>query len=217
METNNEGHLGRIGEGVLGQAVPSGGIGVHGNSSNGEGVYGSSSGAYAGVHGFSASKVGVWGQSTSDDGILGTTSTGHAGYFIGRLLSTNVAGGGEHDVCADAGGVLVNCGTSDRRLKTDVVELSHEIYVMGTVQRLRGVAFAWDTTQQRAAGLGGGRQMGLIAQEVEAVLLQVVSTGGDGYETVDYAKLTAFLIENEKAQQTRIDGLERRLAAVEER
>ena len=196
--------------------------GVRGESTNGEGVYGKSFGAFAGVHGYSASKAGVWGESVSDAGVLGSTSTGYAGYFIGRLLNTSLSGGGEHSVCANADGVLVNCGASDRRLKTGVADLSREIDVTATVQRLRGVAFDWDTAQQRAAGLGGGRQIGLIAQEVEAVLPQVVSTSGDGYRTVDYAKLTALLIEVAKtlenevsAQRGVIDELRERVSRLE--
>ena len=215
--TDNQGHLARADKGVWGRAFNSGGIGVHGESSNGEGVYGSSGGASAGVHGFSGSKAGVWGESTSDAGILGTTTTGYAGYFIGRLLNTNLTGGGEHDVCADSTGVLVNCGTSDVRLKRDVVDLSSEIEVASALRQLRTVAYSWDTALERARNLGDRREIGLIAQEVEAVLPQVVSTGADGYKSVDYGKLTALLIEVAKAQQARIDSLEDRLAAIEAR
>jgi hypothetical protein len=139
-----------------------------------------------------------------------------AGYFNGPLVNSNVGGSGEHDVCANGNGQLVNCG-SDGRLKRDVAPLTEEIDVTAVVQRLRGVAFSWDTSHERAESLGDGRQIGLIAQEVEAVLPQVVSTGGDGYQTVDYAKLTALLIEVAKAQHARIDELQRRLEAVEAR
>jgi hypothetical protein len=214
--SSNQGHLGRTDKGVWGRAFSSGGIGVHGESSNGVGVYGSSGGAYAGVHGFSTSKAGVWGESTSDAGLLGTTSTGYAGYFIGRLLNTNLAGSGEQAVCADSAGVLKRCA-SDARLKKDVAEISSEIDVTAALAGLRPMAFTWDTSQDRAANSGDRREIGLIAQEVETVLPHVVSTGADGYKSVDYAKLTALLIEVAKAQQARIDALERRLAAVENR
>jgi hypothetical protein len=42
-----------------------------------------------------------------------------------------------------------------------------------------------------------------------------VGDTGDGYKTLDFAKLTAFLIEVAKAQQQRITVLEERLAALD--
>jgi hypothetical protein len=212
--SSNQGHLGRSDKGVWGRAFTAGGIGVHGESSNGEGVYGSGGGAHAGVHGFSTSKAGVWGESTSDAGILGTTTTGYAGYFIGRLLNTNLSSGSEHSVCADSNGVLVNCGTSDVRLKREVVDLSSEIDVASALRRLRAVAYSWDASQERARSLGDRREIGLIAQEVEAVLPQVVDTGADGYKAIDYARLTALLIEVAKAQQQEIEALKTAIAEM---
>lgn len=69
----------------------------------------------------------------------------------------------------------------------------------------------------RAAGLGAQRQIGLIAQEVEAVLPQVVATGAAGFKSIDYPRLTALLIEVAKAQQARIEALDRRLGSAEAR
>jgi hypothetical protein len=219
---SNYGYLGRASEGVFGQAFNSGGIGVRGESSNGEGVYGRSEGSYAGVHGFSASKAGVWGESGTDAGILGTSSSGYAGYFIGRLLNTYLSHGGANlPVYADSSGVLTT-SSSDQRLKTDVVNLADEIDVLDTVARLRGVAFNWDTAVDKVRSYGTQREIGLIAQEVEAVVPQVVGTGADGYKAVDYAKLTALLIEVAKAQQAEIaaqrgtiDGLLARVERLE--
>ena len=51
--------------------------------------------------------------------------------------------------------------------------------------------------------------MGLIAQEVESIVPEVVSTNEDGYKSVDYAKLVPLLIESIKAQQKEIEELKR--------
>ncbi|MEO6540103.1 MAG: hypothetical protein ABIN74_03885 [Ferruginibacter sp.] len=42
-------------------------------------------------------------------------------------------------------------------------------------------------------------QVGLLAQEVEKVLPQVVQTGTDGYKAIDYAKMVPLLVEAIKA------------------
>ena len=107
---------------------------------------------------------------------------------------------------ADANGVLTLGGGSDALLKTAVVDLSEEIDLATVLSGLQGVAFTWDVSQERAKDLGDRRQIGLIAQEVEAVLPYVVGETADGYKTVDYAKLTALLIEATKAQAAGIEA-----------
>ena len=65
--------------------------------------------------------------------------------------------------------------------------------------------------------------MGLIAQEVEKVVPEVVQTGHDGYKSVDYSSLVALLIEaiNEQqntiaAQQTEISSLNTKTQEIDE-
>ena len=50
-----------------------------------------------------------------------------------------------------------------------------------------------------------GVQLGVVAQEVEAVVPELVKTDVEGYKSVAYANITALLIEAVKAQQTTID------------
>ena len=49
--------------------------------------------------------------------------------------------------------------------------------------------------------------MGVIAQEVEAVLPELVAENSEGTKSVAYQKLTAVLIEAVKEQQKQIDEL----------
>ena len=92
---------------------------------------------------------------------------------------------------------------SDRRLKTDIstIESASE-----KVSKLRGVEYTWDYGK-----LKGKRDIGLIAQEVEEVIPEVVTDGEllDGTEAkrVDYGKLVGLLIEANKEQQTQIQSL----------
>jgi hypothetical protein len=141
----------------------------------------------------------------------------------GDVQIPRLAGAATRSVQATADGHLVaGSPVSDARLKTDVVPIGEEIDVLAGLARLTGVRYFWDTTQERARDLGPQRELGLLAQDVEAVLPEVVSYDADGYRSLDYARLTAFLVEVAKAQQAVIDtqagairGLLTRVAALE--
>jgi hypothetical protein len=120
---------------------------------------------------------------------------------------------GNGTVCSNANGLLSTCVTSDARLKRNVVDLGHEIDLFGTLAGLRGVAFSWDPAQERARDLGDQREIGFLAQEVERVLPEVVSTHRDGYKSVDYSKLSALLVEVVKAQKARLEAQQTRIEA----
>jgi Chaperone of endosialidase len=175
------------GFGVAGSTSSAAGAGVLGTNASGAGVRGSSTGSGAGVEG---------------NGL----GSGPAGLFSGRVQVTTLAGSGNRAVYSDASGNLTNT-SCDARLKRDVADLAAEVDVLDALSRLRGVAFNWNTSVERAKTLGDQREIGFLAQEVEAVLPHVVGTHADGHKSVDYAKLTAFLIEVAKAQQAEIDAL----------
>ena len=90
--------------------------------------------------------------------------------------------------------------TSDATLKTNVETLSGSL---DAVKSLRGVSFDWLEN--------GGSEIGVIAQEVEAVLPDVVSTNDEGIKSVKYGNMVAVLIEAIKEQQLRIEALEAKL------
>ena len=196
-----------------------GAYGIHSSSGN-YGFLGSGTYGVLGRKG-DDSAVGYLG---SDHGVYGRCNVGgsrYAGYFNGPVAISSLAGSGNRDVYADSNGKLI-ISTSDARLKKDVVDLPTEVDVLAALARLRSVTYAWDTAQKRAAGLGEQREIGMIAQEVEAVLPELVGEGADGYKSLDYAKLTAFLVEVTKAQQEQIerqrgeiDDLRQRLHGVE--
>jgi hypothetical protein len=90
--------------------------------------------------------------------------------------------------------------TSDATLKTNVETLSGSL---DAVKSLRGVSFDWLEN--------GGSEIGVIAQEVEAVLPDVVSTNEEGIKSVKYGNMVAVLIEAIKEQQAQIDELKAKL------
>jgi hypothetical protein len=83
--------------------------------------------------------------------------------------------------------------TSDSRLKTNIVEVDGALEKLA---QLRGVYFDWDESNPHTEFLGRGtRQVGVIAQEVEAIFPSLIYTDTQGYKMVDYQKLVSPLIE----------------------
>lgn len=59
-----------------------------------------------------------------------------------------------------------------------------------------------------------GRQIGLIAQNVEKEFPELVNKDKDGYESLAYDKFTAVLLEAIKEQQKQIEGLKAEVAKL---
>jgi len=105
------------------------------------------------------------------------------------------------------GGDVVAYASSDERLKDNIQNIENPIE---KVQSLKGVTWDWndnaDEVQQSLPNVG------VIAQDVEKVLPQLVTDRDNGFKGVDYAKLTGLLIEAVKDQQKQIDELKSKLS-----
>ena len=66
-------------------------------------------------------------------------------------------------------------------------------------------------------GTAHAEQVGVLAQEVEKVYPELVSTGPDGFKSVNYAQLTPVLIEAMKEQQQQIEALKAQNQALQAR
>ncbi|WP_434657779.1 pyocin knob domain-containing S74 family peptidase [Chromobacterium violaceum] len=95
---------------------------------------------------------------------------------------------------------------SDRRLKKDVQPIED---ALAKVQRLNGYTFTRTDT--------GARQVGLIAQEVQAVQPEAVIEAADEAKTltVAYGNLVGLLVEALKEQQRNFEQLEARISMLE--
>ena len=120
--------------------------------------------------------------------------------------------GAKLDVSGDirATGDVVAFASSDERLKDNVELISNPIE---KVKELRGVTWEWNEEASIAAKQTPN--VGVIAQEVEKVLPELVHDRENGYKGVDYSKLTGLLIEVVKTQQEKIESLESRLDKLE--
>jgi Chaperone of endosialidase len=88
---------------------------------------------------------------------------------------------------------------SDARLKVNVNTIENALH---TVKSLRGVTYVSKLTAEE--------HVGVIAQEVERVLPQVVKTHSDSLKSVAYGNLVGLLIEAIKELEARVAELENR-------
>ncbi len=94
---------------------------------------------------------------------------------------------------------------SDERLKKDITPIT------GALDKVMAISGYTYKSNDRAEELGVGRvdnQIGLLAQEVEAVMPELVTSSAiEGYKTVRYDKLVSVLVNAVKEQQQMIDEL----------
>ena len=91
--------------------------------------------------------------------------------------------------------------SSDARLKTDINTINDSLNL---VKQLRGVKFDWKHNIEKGKD-HHHRNFGFIAQELEQVIPQVVSTDENGFKFVNCSALIPFLIEAIKEQQHQLD------------
>jgi hypothetical protein len=102
--------------------------------------------------------------------------------------------------------------SSDLRFKRDITVIEN---ALDKVLGLRGVSFRWKTEVYRDRGFPGGRHHGVIAQEAEEVLPEVVKEGPDGEKSVAYAEIIPVLIESIRELKAENDALKQRIDALE--
>ncbi|KAG6615519.1 Epidermal growth factor-like domain [Phytophthora cinnamomi] len=102
---------------------------------------------------------------------------------------------------------------SDARFKTDIHQIRNASEI---VSQLRGVEYAYNVEVFPSKfPHDGRRELGFIAQEVEKVAPQVVSTAPDGFKYVAYARLVPVVVEALKREQQARDDIETRLLQLE--
>ena len=153
-----------------------------------------------------AGDVHTIGRDANDKYVINTTN--HAWYLDG-VLDMRLSNAGTLDVDGDV--VAYSTVTSsDRKLKTNIETLEN---ACEKVCNLRGVSFTWDHGRKT-----GKKDIGLIAQEVEEIVPEVVGEAelldGTMAKHVDYPKLVALLIEANKELCNRVSDLEAKLDGI---
>jgi hypothetical protein len=115
-------------------------------------------------------------------------------------------------------------GGSDIRFKKNIEKIPNAIE---KIKSINGYTFEWDKNNEYNFSLKEGKDVGVIAQEIEKVLPEVVSIApidreddgksksGKNYLTVDYKKIVPLLIQGIKEQQTIIEDLKSRIETLE--
>jgi hypothetical protein len=152
-------------------------------------------------------QVGLWGNTGATWGLVMDTSTGNVGIGIG---ATSPA------AKLDVGGSVHASGfptSSDRRFKANMAPITEALQ---KIESIHGVIFDWNELYQSLGRSTGRREIGVIAQDVEKVFPELVSTWHEEeYKAVDYGRLAAVLVEGIKELKVKNEELERRVAALE--
>tara|TARA_Y100000996_G_scaffold407039_1_gene384170 strand:- start:192 stop:1280 length:1089 start_codon:yes stop_codon:yes gene_type:complete len=116
------------------------------------------------------------------------------------------------DFHADGDVIAFSSTVSDERLKDNIKTIK---FGLEKIKNLRGVEYVWND-----GGRKGHKDFGVIAQEVEKVIPEIVREkqmllmDDEIYKTVDYEKLTVVLIEAVKEQQEQIEELKKEVEEI---
>lgn len=101
-------------------------------------------------------------------------------------------------------------GPSDIRFKKNIRPLEN---ALSKTAKLRGYSYEWKNEEFPDRNFKTGKDIGLIAQEVEEVYPEVVFTADDAMKSksIDYAKLVAVLVESIKELKAEVDYLKSQL------
>ena len=101
--------------------------------------------------------------------------------------------------------------TSDLRLIKQIQPLSNSL---AKINKLRGVYFSWKVDEVSDLSADEGRHIGVIAQDVQQVLPEVVSEiNGGKYLGVDYTALIPVLLESIRELDIKNKALEDRVVS----
>jgi len=138
---------------------------------------------------------------TGSTNIIGAVSSSDTGRF--KSLGINVAPSGV------AGAILatndvVAFASSDERLKENLEPIGSAVE---KVEQITGYTYNWIPMEDIHV-YGDMKDIGVIAQEVEKVLPEIVSDRENGYKAIKYDKLTVVLIQAVKELSDRVKTLE---------
>ena len=105
-----------------------------------------------------------------------------------------------------AAGDITAFYSSDERLKGNITPIQGSLEKL---KEIKGVEFDW--ISKEGIHSNEGHDVGVIAQDIEKVLPELVTTRDNGYKAVKYEKLVALLIESNKELLNRIEELEKKV------
>jgi len=96
---------------------------------------------------------------------------------------------------------------------------------LNITRNIEGVTFTWDYEHDKiknnrsisAPDAFKGESIGVIAQQVEKVIPNIVFTDTDGYKSVQYDLMVSLGVGSVKEQQVRIESLYQRINKLKEK
>lgn len=145
--------------------------------------------------------AGLWSFAIANGTVQFVKNTAAAGDFSSLFMALEIDGSGNVVAAGTVTATDVTI-TSDARLKSDVYTLYG---ALDMVQAMRGVRYTID----------GKRRVGVIAQETQAVLPEVVIENSDGMLSVAYGNIVGVLIEAVKELKAEVDSLKQELGRLQ--
>ena len=139
---------------------------------------------------------------TTSTSISITNNTASTSKTTGALVVTGGIGT-SGDIFA--GGDVVAYASSDIRLKDNVELISNPLQ---KINQIGGYSFVWNEEKQ---DIYKGTDYGVIAQEIEQILPELVDTRENGYKAVKYDKLVSLLIEGIKDLSKQVEELKEKI------
>ena len=177
---------------------------------NGSGIVSLANTGTAGTYGnttyYPVITTDVYGRVTSvTNTVVGLVTT--ASYQIGSLGVGTAASGTLGEI--RAANNITAYYSSDARLKENVINIPD---ALSKVKSLNGVEFDWTDKYLEEHGGEDGyflrkHDVGIIAQELEQVLPEIVADRPDGYKAVKYDRIVALLIEAIKELSEEVERL----------
>jgi hypothetical protein len=145
-----------------------------------------------------------------------TTAAQSAITSVGTLTSLTVSGATATGALTVTGAItatgdITAFSASDIRFKENITAIESPIE---KIKMISGNTYDWKAENKDIHGFEGN-DVGVIAQEIEEVLPQLVVTRDNGYKAVKYDKLVALLIEGMKEQQKQIEDLSNKINKLE--
>ena len=120
-------------------------------------------------------------------------SAGGNAQFLGNISGSQI----------EASGDVIAFGSSDRRLKDNITPISEPL---NKLSKVGGYTFIWNDKQDAYKG----KDIGVVAQEIQEVLPEIVSSRANGYLGVKYEKIVPLLIESIKELKKEVEDIKQK-------
>ena len=151
---------------------------------------------------YAGGAVTVTGAGSFTGAVTISDATATSSYTTGALKVTGgvgISGGLYVQNAAFFGNDITAWYSSDRRLKDNIKPITG---ALAKIEQIGGYTFDWNAASEKQ-----GSEVGVIAQEIQAVQPEVVVERDNGYLAVNYEKLVPLLIQGIKELQEEVKAL----------